>query len=194
MNTRIEKQLEFIIEIDKSKNIFRQNYNTDGERKENDAEHQWHIAVMAFLFGEYAPEGTDLLRAVQMALVHDLVEIDAGDTYVYDPAAGSDKSEREQAAADRIFSLLPEDQSEYVRNLWEEFEKCESKEAKFCKAMDVLQPILMNSTTGRSWLEHGIKKEQPEQRAEYIKDVSPELWQAAMEILDKAESESKFCK
>lgn len=192
MKNRLEKQLEFISETDKAKNIFRRNYNTDGVRLENDAEHSWHIALMAFLLAEYAPEGIDVKRVMQMALIHDLVEIDAGDTYAYDAAAGADKNKRELAAAERIFNILPRDQAAFVRSLWDEFEACESAEARFCRAMDVLQPVLMNSATGRSWLEHGIRREQPAERILCIRDISPELYAAACEVLDKCEAEGKF--
>ncbi|MDC7124918.1 MAG: HD domain-containing protein [Spirochaetales bacterium] len=155
------KQLDFIREIDKVKSIFRQTPITDKSRKENDAEHSWHLAMMAMILSEYAPEGTNILRVIKMVLIHDLVEIDAGDTYLFDEAAQNDKAEREQKAADRIFGILPEESSKEIMNLWHEFEERKTQEADFAYLMDRFQPFILNITTeGISWLEHGIKASQ----------------------------------
>ena len=159
--TRLEKQLSFIIEIDKVKNIFRQTYLSDKNRKENDAEHSWHIALMALLLKEYAEESVDVLKVMTMVLIHDLVEIDAGDTYAYDEAGNQTKRQRELAAAERIFGILPEDQGKYLRELWDEFEAYETAESKYAHLLDNLQPLLLNDAAdGIAWLEHGVKKSQ----------------------------------
>ena len=133
---RLEQQIRFITEVDKVKNIFRQTYLADGKRKENDAEHSWHLALSAVLLKEYMEEDADLAKVMIMVLIHDLVEIDAGDTYAYDEAGAATKREREVKAADRIFGLLPEDQGTYFRSLWEEFEAYETAEAKFAHLLD----------------------------------------------------------
>ncbi len=157
MDERLKKQLEFIVEVDKIKNIGRQTYLSDGKRKENDAEHSWHIALMAFLLNEYANDGVDVLKVMTMVLIHDIVEIDAGDTYAYDAEGNKTKEAREKAAAKRIFGLLPDDQGEYLKSLWEEFEAYETMEAKFAHVMDNLQPLLLNDASdGKSWVEHQV--------------------------------------
>ena len=149
---RLEKQIRFITEIDKVKNIFRQTYLADGKRKENDAEHSWHLAISAVLLKEHMKAEADLTKVMVMVLIHDLVEIDAGDTYAYDEVGAATKREREVKAADRIFGLLPEDQGTYFRSLWEEFEAYETAEAKFAHLLDNFQPLLLNDASdGRSW-------------------------------------------
>lgn len=159
--TRLEQQIQFLVEIDKVKNIFRQTYLADGNRKENDAEHSWHIALMAFLLKEHVEEPVDVMKVIIMVLIHDLVEIDAGDTYAYDAAGATDKREREEKAADRIFGLLPKDQGIYFRELWEEFEAYETADAKYAHLLDNFQPVLLNDASGgKSWAEHGVKKSQ----------------------------------
>ena len=158
---RLEQQIRFIIEVDKVKNIFRQTYLADGQRKENDAEHSWHLALSAVLLKEHMKEDVDLTKVMIMVLIHDLVEIDAGDTYAYDAAGAATKREREVKAADRIFGLLPEDQGTYFRKLWDEFEEYESADAKFAHLLDNFQPLLLNDASdGRSWTEHGVHKSQ----------------------------------
>lgn len=158
---RFNRQLEFIREIDKVKSIFRQTPLMDKSRKENDAEHSWHLASMVIILGEYAPENTDLFRVIQMVLIHDLVEIDAGDAYLFDEAANEGKEEREQEAADRIFGILPDDTGAEIMSLWQEFEERKTDEARFATLMDRFQPFLHNITTeGISWLEHGISRSQ----------------------------------
>ena len=148
MEERLKKQLEFILEADKSKFIGRQTYLSDGIRKENDAEHSWHLALMTALLSEYAKEKIDVQKTMLMVLIHDIVEIDAGDTYAYDEKGKLSQREREVKAADRIFNLLPKDQAKSMRDLWEEFESCETPEAKFARCLVNLQPILLNDKTG----------------------------------------------
>ena len=158
---RLEQQIRFIIEVDKVKNIFRQTYLADGQRKENDAEHSWHLALSAVLLKEHMKEDVDLTKVMIMVLIHDLVEIDAGDTYAYDAAGAATKRERELKAAERIFGILPEDQGTYFRELWDEFEAYESADAKFAHLLDNFQPLLLNDASdGRSWAEHGVHKSQ----------------------------------
>lgn len=155
---RLAQQIAFILEIDKLKHIMRQSYLLDTSRRENDAEHSWHLAIMAVLLYEYVAEpGTDLRRVIEMVLVHDLVEIDAGDTFLYDTAGNVDKAARELAAADRIFGLLPADQGAYLRGAWEEFETGQTKEVRFARAIDRIEPILLNYyTQGRMWRENEV--------------------------------------
>jgi putative hydrolase of HD superfamily len=182
---RLRQQLDFIVEIDRLKTILRQTVLTDGSRRENTAEHSWHLAVMALLLSEYAEGEIDLLRAVKMVLVHDIVEIDAGDTFCYDAEANTDKAQREARAADRLFGLLPADQKGELRQLWDEFEARESMEARFANALDRMQPILQNlATGGHSWRVHGIRKEQVIERNHPIAEGSEVLWR---EILARIE-------
>lgn len=184
--TRLEQQLSFIIEVDKVKNIFRQTYLSDKNRKENDAEHSWHIALMALLLKEYADEPVDVLKVMTMVLIHDLVEIDAGDTYAYDEAANQTKRQRELAAADRIFGILPEDQGRSFRELWDEFEAYETADAKYAHLLDNLQPLLLNNAAdGIAWLEHGVKKSQIYKRNARIEETSPVIWDKMKEIVQR---------
>ncbi len=181
---RLEKQFTFFREIDREKFIGRQTYLTGGERKENDAEHAWHMAIMAILLSEYANEAIDVLKTVTMLLIHDLVEIDAGDTYAYDEEGKKTQREREEKAAGRIFGLLPRDQGEKLRKIWEEFEAWETPEAKFAHAMDNIQPTMLNAATeGKAWLEHGVRLEQILRRNEKTAEGSRELWTYAYERL-----------
>lgn len=183
---RLKKQMEFMVEIDKVKHIMRQTYLADGSRKENDAEHSWHLALMAVLLKEYANEDVELSRVVPMVLIHDLVEIDAGDTYAYDEAGAATKNEREKKAADRIFHLLPEDQGAWVRSLWDEFEAYETPEAKFAHVLDNCQPLLLNHASGgKSWAEHGVKKSQIYKRNEHTKEGSEIIWEYMKELIDQ---------
>lgn len=179
--SRIEQQFDFIREIDKEKLIERQTYISSGERKENDSEHAWHLAMMTILLSEYSNEQIDVLRTVTMVLLHDIVEIDAGDTYAYDDTAALDKREREQAAADRIFALLPEDQAVKLRGIWEEYEARETPEAKFAHTMDNIQPTMLNDATdGRAWEEHGVHLHQIMKRNERTGEGSQVLWDYAL--------------
>lgn len=158
---RFEKQMAFILEADKEKNILRQTHLSGGGRQENDAEHAWHMAMMIYLLQEYANEPIDLAKTMMMALIHDIVEIDAGDTYAYDETAMASQAERERLAADRIFGLLPDDQRDELRALFEEFEAGETAEAKFARTMDNLQPLMLNnSNNGGDWREHQVTKTQ----------------------------------
>ena len=183
---RLKKQLDFVLEIDKVKNIYRQTYLADGNRKENDAEHSWHLALMAVLLSEYSNEPVDLSRVVPMVLAHDLVEIDAGDTYAYDDAGAATKEERETKAADRIYGLLPEDQGRWLRELWDEFEAYETPEAKFAHVLDNFQPLFLNDASdGRSWTEHGVKKSQIYKRNRRTGEGSREIWEYMQELIDR---------
>lgn len=183
---RLEKQMQFIIEVDKVKNIFRQTYLADGNRKENDAEHSWHLALMAVLLKEYSNEEVSLEKVIPMVLIHDLVEIDAGDTYAYDEAGAATKEIRERKVAERIFGLLPEDQRSRFRQLWEEFEAYETPEAKFAHVLDNCQPLLLNDASGgRSWAEHGVKKSQIYKRNQHTSEGSGEIWEYMKKLVDK---------
>ena len=183
---RLEQQFEFIREIDKEKFIRRQTYLSDGKRKENDAEHSWHLALMAVLLKEYANEEVDLAKVIPMVLLHDLVEIDAGDTYAYDQAGLATQRARETKAADRIFGMLPEDQGTKFRNLWEEFEAYETAEAKFAHVLDNCQPLLLNDASGgKSWKEHTVHKSQIYKRNEHTAEGSREIWEYMQQLIDK---------
>ena len=184
---RLQRQLNFILEIDKLKGVLRQSYLVGADRRENSAEHSWHVAVMAVVLAEHANAPVDVGRVVTMLLVHDIVEVDAGDTYVYDPAGGADKGERESRAAARLFGLLPPDQAAELRALWQEFEAAESADARFAAALDRLMPVLHNvHTGGRSWREHGITAEQVIGRNRRIAEGSEELWRHARTLLEGA--------
>lgn len=179
---RLDRQFDFIREIDREKMIGRQTYLSDGVRKENDAEHAWHMAVMTILLSEYSNEKIDVLKTVTMLLIHDLVEIDAGDTYAYDKKGNETKREREVMAADRIFAILPKEQGQKLRALWEEFEEAVTPEAKFAHTMDNLQPMMLNAATdGKAWEEHGVYLNQILERNKNTADGSKELWQYAYE-------------
>ena len=180
---RIEEQLNFIREIDKEKEIFRQTYLADGSRKENDAEHAWHMAIMTMLLSEYANEKIDVLKTVGMLLIHDIVEIDAGDTYAYDENAKKTQHEREKKAADRIYGLLPGEQGRKLYDLWEEFEAQETAESKFARTMDNIQPIMLNAATdGKAWVEHGVHLAQIMKRNEHTAEYSETLMEYAREM------------
>ncbi len=182
--TRLEQQIAFIVEIDKVKNIFRQTFLADGNRKENDAEHSWHIALMAILLKEYAEEEVDVLKVMTMVLIHDLVEIDAGDTYAYDTAGAATKRERELKAAERIFGILPEDQGAYFRALWDEFEEYETADAKYAHLLDNFQPLLLNNASGGiSWKEHKVKKSQIYKRNARMEETSQVIWEKVRDLV-----------
>ncbi len=186
MTERLEKQLAFILEADKSKQVFRQTYISDGSRKENDAEHSWHLALMCALLHEYANAPIDVAKTMTMVLIHDIIEIDAGDTYAYDDAGNETKRAREVKAADRLFGLLPDDQRNWLRGLWEEFEEGESAEARFALALDKIQPVLLNDATGgRSWQEHEVKASQILNRNQRTPGGSRELWDYIKGLIEK---------
>ena len=174
---RLKQQLAFVKEIDKEKQIFRQTYVSDATRKENDAEHAWHMAVMAFLLKEHANEEVDLLKTMKMILIHDVVEIDAGDTYAYDEVAKATQREREEKAAERLFGMLPEDQAKEMLDLWEEFEAGETAEAKFARSLDNFQPMMLNDATdGKAWVEHEVAVSKVLKRNERTPRGSQTLW------------------
>lgn len=179
---RLEKQFAFALEIDKEKRIGRQTYCSDGVTLENDAEHAWHAALMAVVFSEYANEQIDLLKVVKMLLIHDIVEIDAGDTYAYDDEGLQTQAEREQKAADRLYHILPQDQAQELMELWQEFEALESPEAKYAKAMDNLQPAMLNAATGgRAWKEHQVKLSKVLKRNQKTEEGAAALWEYGLE-------------
>ena len=185
MSERMDRQINFILELDKEKNILRQTHLTGHGRRENDAEHSWHLAVMAYLLKEYANEPIDIARVMIMCLIHDAVEIDAGDTYAYDKEGLSTQKEREAKAADRIFGLLPADQRDEFRGIFEEFEANETPEARFAHAMDNFQPLLLNnSNNGGDWKEHDVCLEQVLGRQNKTKLGSEEIFARTMEILE----------
>ena len=174
---RLRQQMDFCREIDKEKEVFRQSYLCSGNRRENDAEHAWHAALMAVILEEYANEEIDLLKTITMLLIHDVVEIDAGDTYAYDVEGLKSQAEREEKAADRIYGLLPEDQRERMLALFREFEEGESPEARFAKALDNVQPVMLNDASGgKDWREKGIRLSQAIQRQRRTAKGSQILW------------------
>ena len=186
-NERINRQLLFSAEIDRMTAIARRTMLIDKRRRENDAEHSWHIAVMAMLFGEYAAEPVDLGRAVQMCVVHDLVEIIAGDTFAYDLEGNADKEEREKAAADQLFAELPEDQGQMIRSLWEEFDAMETADARYAACMDRLQPFLHNTLTdGHTWAEGGTDRAAVEKRMAVVKEFLPEVYEWVSDNIEEA--------
>ena len=184
---RLSQQIEFLVEIDRLKSIVRQTLLVDGSRHENSAEHSWHLAVLAMVLAEHAEVPVDLFRVLKMILVHDLVEIDAGDTYCYDEKGNRDKAEREGKAADRIFSLLPQDQAVEFRSLWEEFECRQTADAIFAAALDRLQPLLINFRAGGvMWRKHRIRKEQVYSRNSPMEQGSAVLWDYAETMIKDA--------
>lgn len=186
MNERLQRQLDFIMELDKLKYITRQSYVADGSRHENDSEHSWHLALMAMLLSEYANATVDVLHVMKMVLIHDAVEIDAGDTYAYDDAGNATKRAREEKAADRIFNILPEDQAKEMRDIWEEFEANETSEAKFANALDRVQPIMLNDISGgKAWREHEVAASQVLDRNASTHLGSEILWEHAKTLVEK---------
>jgi putative hydrolase of HD superfamily len=184
-NERLLKQIQFIVEIDKVKQIFRQNVVIGTSRNENDAEHSWHLAVMAILLSEYAADEVDVLRVVKMVLIHDLVEIDAGDTFCYDEKAHEDKEEREKKAAERLFNILPEDQVKEIWELWREFEELKTPEARFAACLDRLQPLILNyNTKGHTWSKPGVVSAKVLKRNEPLKETTPLLWEYVKEVIE----------
>ncbi len=183
---KLTQQIEFIIEIDRLKQVIRQTLLTDGTRQENSAEHSWHLAMMAIILSEYAPEGVDLLRAIKMLLIHDLVEIDAGDTFCYDVEVNQSKAVREEQAALRLFGLLPAEQGSELRLLWQEFEARVSVTAKFAAALDRIQPLLHNQQTeGGTWRIHNITRAQVIERMRPVEAGIPELWCFVQQVIEK---------
>jgi putative hydrolases of HD superfamily len=184
---RLDRQIHFLLEIDRLKSVLRRSLVIDSQRRENSAEHSWHLGVMAIMLAEYAPEELDLLRLLKMLLIHDLVEIDAGDTYAYDPTGAQDKVEREAQAAQRIFGLLPEDQSADLHALWQEFEARTTPEARFAHALDRLMPLFHNyHTGGLSWQQHGVRRSQVEERCAPIGEGCETLGEVARQLIEDA--------
>lgn len=186
MEDRIEKQLAFALEIDKAKNIFRQTCLSGKGRRENDAEHSWHIAIMAYLLREHANEAVDIGRVMLMCLIHDIVEIDAGDTYAYDTEARKSQKAREDAAKERIFSILPADQAKELIALFDEFEANETAEARFAHTVDNMQPLILNDANdGESWREHGVTAEQIYARQVKTRQGSERVFEVADRIIQE---------
>lgn len=183
---RLKQQMDFIMEVDKLKKVTRQSYISDGSRKENDTEHSWSLAMMCMVLHEYANERIDILKTMNMVLIHDIVEIDAGDTYAYDASGNATKREREVKAAERIFHLLPDDQARYMRNLWEEFEEAKTAEARFALTLDKVQPVMLNDATGgKAWREHEVKESQIRKRNETTHLGSEEIWEYCRALIEK---------
>lgn len=182
---RLKRQIDFIVEVDKMKQIYRKNFLIGGERHETDAEHSWHLAIMATLLAEHVTQAqVDVLKVLKMVLIHDVVEIDAGDTYCFDEEAGLDKAEREIKAADRLFGLLPDDQAREFCALWEEFEQKHTPEARLADALDRLQPLLLHyHTQGKSWQLHGITSDKVKERNKRTAAIAAELGQLVDEII-----------
>ena len=186
MDERLKRQIAFALEIDKEKNIFRQTHLSGHGRNENDAEHAWHMAIMAYLLREYANETVDIAKVMLMCLIHDIVEIDAGDTYAYDAERLKTQKAREDAAKERIFSLLPDDQKAELISLFDEFEANQTAEAKYAHAMDNLQPLILNhSNGGGDWKEHGVSARQVYQRQGKTKEGSETLFKLTDQIIQE---------
>ena len=184
MDERLKKQLDFALEIDKEKNIFRQTHLSGHGRNENDAEHAWHMAIMAYLLREYSNEPVDITRVMLMCLIHDVVEIDAGDTYAYDAEGLKTQKAREEAAKERIYSLLPEDQKKELAAIFDEFEESKTPESKFAHAMDNLQPLMLNnSNDGGDWRDHGVSAKQVYGRQDRTKEGSEKLYEITEQII-----------
>jgi putative hydrolase of HD superfamily len=185
MSDRLAQQIAFLLEADKLKNVLRRTPLTDASRPENSAEHSWHLVLAAIVMAEHATPNVDLLRVLEMLTAHDLVEIDAGDTFAYDAGHLGTKADRERAAADRIFALLPPDQGARLRARWEEFEAHETPEARFANALDRLQPLLQNACAGGgSWRDHDVTREQVLRRMDPIRSTMPEVWPRVLEIVE----------
>ncbi|MER6299751.1 HD domain-containing protein [Kitasatospora sp. NPDC001539] len=181
---RLRRQIEFIIEVDQLKNVFRRSPLLAADRRENDAEHSWHLALMTLVLAEYADEPVDPVKALAMVILHDLVEIYAGDTFLYDTAAAADQEERERRAADKLFAILPDDQRDRFRAIWDEFEERTSAEARFAKAMDRLQPLLLNyGNKGGTWRTPGVTDADVRARKSVIGDSSADLWAYAQTLI-----------
>ena len=188
VSDRLARQLQFVRELDKLKGVQRRTSLIDRSRRENSAEHSWHLATMALALGEYAPEGTDLAHAIELLLVHDVVEIDADDTFAFDVAANVDKASRETAAAERLFGLLPDDMAHDLRARWEEFEAGETPEARFANALDRLQPLMQNDAgnDGGSWRVHNVSRDAVLRRMEPIRLGAPGLWPVVLDAVARA--------
>ena len=187
-NARLLQQIEFIVEVDKLKQILRQSVITGTLRNENDAEHSWHLALMAIVLSEYAEsKDIDVLRVVKMVLIHDLVEIDAGDTFCYDEKGNADKAEREQRAADRLFHMLPADQAQEIMSLWREFEEMTTPEARFAACLDRMEPLLLNyNTNGHTWKKPGVDSQKVYKRVGVLEKNAPQLYEFVKELIESS--------
>ena len=193
-NERLMNQLNFIVEIDKLKNVLRQTTLIDDSRRENDAEHSWHLAIMAMLLSEYANDAVDVLKVIKMVLIHDLVEIDAGDTFAYDVVGYEDKEEREEIAAHKILGILPTDQYQEIYQLWREFEDRITPEAKFANALDRIQPLIHNYyTKGGTWVKHHINRDKVNRRFECVKEGSESLGEFVEYIIEDSIKKGYIC-
>ena len=187
MGADLQRRVEFLLELDKAKGVLRRNLITAEERRENDAEHGWHVTMFALVLADYAPPGTDIARVIAMLLVHDIVEIDAGDAFVYDEEAKALQPARESAAADRIYGLLPAGQGRSLRALWEEFEARQTPEARFAASLDRLQPLILNfHTRGQAWRQHGVTRDQVLSVNAHIAHGSETLWAFARNLINEA--------
>ncbi len=187
MSDNLKSQLKFLMEIDKMKNVLRRNLIADGSRRENDAEHSWHFAMAAMIFAEYSgKDKIDINRVIKMALVHDLIEVYAGDTFAYDKEGYEDKEKREQEAADKLFNILPEEQGKEFRTLWEEFEEIKTDESKYANSIDRFMPLLLNyNTEGHTWrLRDDITSKSVYKRMEPIKTGIPKLWETVCFMIE----------
>ena len=186
-NERLKAQIEFLVEIDKMKNVFRRTVLIDGSRRENDAEHSWHFAMLALILNEYCSEEIDVSKVIKIALCHDLVEVYAGDTFAYDSEGHKDKKQREAEAAEKLFAILPDDEGEFIKSLWLEFENKETPEARFANVCDRFQPLIHNYlTNGHTWKEGDVHAPQVLERMSVIKETAPELWKAVTGIVDES--------
>lgn len=184
---RLRRQIDFVLELDKMKSIMRQTLLVNATRQENDAEHSWHVATMALLLAEHAPDGTDIDRAIRMLLLHDVVEIDAGDTFIHDDKGNADKAERERAAAERLYGMLPPPQGGHLRDLWLEYEERATPTARYADALDRLQPIMNNfATKGTSWKLHAVTADRVMGLVERIRTGSPALGEFAERLVSEA--------
>lgn len=186
MNDRLQKQIDFIVKIDEEKNILRQTHLSHHGRRENDAEHAWHMAIMAYLLQEYANQEVDIGGVMILCLIHDIVEIEAGDTYAYDEEAKKTQAERERKAAEHLFAMLPDDQCRMMHELFDEFEHGDTPEARFARAMDNFQPLLLNDANqGESWMEHDVARSSIDARQKKTADGSKQLYEVIESILDR---------
>ena len=192
-NDRLRRQLSFILAADQEKNIFRQTRLSDGCRKENDSEHAWHLALMAMLLSEYSSEPVDLLKVIMMVLIHDVVEIDAGDTYAYDYEALKTAPMREKQAAEHLYGLLPADQGRYLKGIWEEFEAFETPEAKLAHTLDNLQPLMLTDAEGgTAWMEHGAADANIYRRNSRTGETAPEIWAYMKSVVERNVAEGRL--
>lgn len=188
LSERLTRQLDFVRELDRLKRVERRTSLIDRSRLENSAEHSWHLTTMALALGEYAEAGTDLARVIELLIVHDVVEIDAGDTFAFDAAGNASKADRETAAAARLFGLLPDDAAARLRAAWEEFEANATPEARFANALDRMQALILNDAAGDggSWRKHGVSREAVLRRMDPIRTGAPGLWPVVLDAIDRA--------